>query len=298
MRISRPLINNKIFNGKENVLDKKKLLKHISIGIIIILLGGGAGYIIRGMSKVINQEEAPKEKVIWGEKSASDFIKEKNSYNPLEGMITDGDCDWIDVDGLRKIFNGNAALITDRNRDWIGKEMVGEAVVIPSGQWEEYQEEMAEKSKNWKKERIERILSSDYISSIDDEMTYLPWTVNSFASEEKDGEYITPEVIFGNGAMIIFTKPDGTGWKLNKGQSIEFQAEQYELERENASKGGQQLYFGYICDGRYYKGTEDGEMLHCYSKVADKDGEYFITIISTSSIITLKNGYVGTNNIE
>lgn len=288
------------------MVNRMKYIKNISLAVLLIVFGSVCSYVINEPPKEVKpeviqkdtNEETPKEEKFWSSQSATDFITER-PRDPFEGMITDEDRDWIDVDGLRNIENGNAALITDSNRNWIGKEVVAQqGTVIPSGQWEAYQKEMAEKSEKWEKERVERVLSSDYISSIDDEWARLPKTVNPFTTEEKNGEYLTPEVIFGGHAMIIYTKPDGSGWNLKKGQSIEFEAEQYELEREKAPKGGQKLIFGYIFDGRYYNSMEDSDLIHYYRRVADKDGEYFITIMSVSSMITLKNGCIKVRDVE
>ena len=49
---------------------------------------------------------------------------------------------------------------------------------------------------------------------------YIPATIDEFPVREADGEYRTPEVIFGNGAMVIFTKEDGSGWDLKKGETL------------------------------------------------------------------------------
>ncbi len=40
--------------------------------------------------------------------------------------------------------------------------------------------------------------------------------ISDFVTKEKNNEYITPEIIETNGSIGVFTKYDGSGWKLKK----------------------------------------------------------------------------------
>lgn len=249
-----------------------------------------------------NRKEVSKEKinaknVKYTGESDSAYIKESKPYNPLEGLVDDKDRSWIDVDGLRNLYDGHAALVNDNNRDWIGKEVTGTSTVMPGSKVHDISKDEAKSANETaEKERIERVTNNDFIHKIADENTFLPKTVNPFPIEETTTGNITPEVIFGNGAMIIFTKPDKSGWNLKKGQKLIFDAEQYPLDKRRAGTDGQKLIFGYILDGTLYYDMEDIDMNHKYTLTATQAGKYYITVVNADTIITLHKGYIEEND--
>lgn len=260
---------------------KSGLHKQMSVVFIVLLL----------VCAISGCEEKETFK-ITGE-SDSAFIKESKPYSPLEGLISDEDRDWIDVDGLRNIHAGNAALIDDTNRDWIGKETTNVPIVVQASEIPKVTEEEAKAAEEKAaKERIERVVNNDFIDSIADVDSRLPQTVNPFCAAETENGYQTPEVIFGNGAMIIFTKPDGSGWNLKKGERLVFTAEQYPLEKKRTGTDGQKIIFGYIFEKELFSDLQDVNMKHHYVLPAKKEGEYYMTIMNSDSIITLKEGTI------
>lgn len=105
----------------------------------------------------------------------------------------------------------------------------------------------------------------------------LPYTVKEFETECKDGKYIVPEIIFWNGDMVIFTKEDGSGWQLNKGDSLILELE------NNDDKNSESKYisFGYVYNGKLVE-TEKmiGQVNQPFEIVAEKKGEYYICIMN------------------
>ena len=236
--------------------------------------------------------ETEEKKHFWGE-SGTEFISESETKMKDPALLDNSDCDWIDVDGLRELSIGKAALIDETNRNWIGKEVVYEAEVVHGAEIEQITEEEAEAiAEMQKKERIERALDNDYIDFVDEEEFFLPSTVNPFETAEVTGFYETPEVIMGSRAMVIFTKPDGTGWHLESGDILSFKAEQYLLETKNSANRGRTILFGYLLDGKLHQDKEDEGEYHQYTLRAKQAGEYFITIYCRGSLLTLKKGRI------
>lgn len=103
---------------------------------------------------------------------------------------------------------------------------------------------------------------------------------------------ITPELIGGNNAMGIFTKDDGSGWTLKKGDKLCWDFEKYPLN--SGSEVGQSLIIGYIKDGTLFDGKLfQSQLSETYEVEATEDGLYYIYIQFVSSDnISLKEGEI------
>ena len=69
-----------------------------------------------------------------------------------------------------------------------------------------------------------------------------PNSITEFAVSGDAGQYITPEIIFGNNDLVIFEQEDGSGWELNEGETLMIQATEYEAET-NGGNGQGIMYF-------------------------------------------------------
>ena len=194
------------------------------------------------------------------------------------------------------ILNGvllriGAEEINDANRAYVGKRLRVDDVTVMSE--EELRKEDASRLKKQKKQEIQYEIP-DFINSIESEEHLLPYTMDTFEAEKKDGYYKTPEVIFTHNAMVIFTKEGNRGWKLKKGQTLHFEVEEYPSE-ENWKGGGQCIIYMYVWNGKlmnqYREDCGRNELLQKYDLQAEKDGEYYLCLIGASFDSTsIKNG--------
>lgn len=172
-----------------------------------------------------------------------------------------------------------AALIDDSNRHLVGKESYMSYTIIKAD--EELPPAEAPSDAVW--ERAPLIKSHKNVDT--------PNTITEFAVTGDSGRYITPEIIFGNNDLVIFEKEDGSGWKLDKGETLVFQAQEYksELHREK----GQSIYYFYIRDGVILKGNVLTGLNQTFELTAENAGEYYVCLLNTSSDpISLKEGSI------
>lgn len=127
---------------------------------------------------------------------------------------------------------------------------------------------------------------SKIIREYDSSMTYDNITEIVLKSNSEN-KYTTPEIILINGAPCIFTKDDGSGWTLSKGDVISFEYEKYPSEIIDK----QVLVIGYILNGKLYSGEAFGDLDGEYKLEIEGDGEYYIYVTSASSdYLTLREG--------
>lgn len=156
-----------------------------------------------------------------------------------------------------------AALIDDSNRHLVGKESYMSYTIIKAD--EELPPAEAPSDAVW--ERAPLIKSHKNVDT--------PNTITEFAVTGDSGRYTTPEIIFGNNDLVIFEKEDGSGWKLDKGETLVFQAQEYksELHREK----GQSIYYFYIRDGVILKGNVLTGLNQTFELTAENAGEYYVS---------------------
>lgn len=150
--------------------------------------------------------------------------------------------------------NGGAVEITDENRKLIGTNKGGiseiynkngelQAIYDTNGKKiDEAEIREAEIMGAWKYTGIIKSIEEDELQ---------PKSYTKIKVEELSGRWVIPEVMFDNGALIIFTKPDGSGWSLKKGDGIEIELEEYTTELYGTK--GQEVGYFLIENGRLNK---------------------------------------------
>lgn len=181
------------------------------------------------------------------------------------------------------LFRDGAALITDENRDLVGKEMEMTASVYDKdGNLVSGPGLAPEPS-------LEEVIGdSGIITGAEDhgDLCMIPHSISYFPVDERTFPDTTPEVIFDNGAMIVFTKEDGSGWHLRKGDTLIFETREYHSEINLAQPDkGQSVQFRYVLDHTLMteSTTSAGNLKLRYELRADQDGEYYICIVGCSS---------------
>ena len=168
-----------------------------------------------------------------------------------------------------------AELITEDNRDLIGKEVID--AIKP---------EISLGENNGLSAIYEDIIEkSIVIDSVASECVVLPDSVSEF--EVKNNAI--PEIIMTNGSMAIFYQNSFRGWNCKAGDILSFSFEKYESEVIST----QTLVVGYIRDGIMYDGTAFRKIDGKYELEIVESGEYNIYVISaTSDYLALKQGAI------
>lgn len=178
-----------------------------------------------------------------------------------------------------------AELITDLNRHLVGKNGIGSYVIIDAeGNIIEGELGTSPEDEVWK--------TSTVIKSVKGELSP-PYSITEFSTKKVGDKYVTPEIIFDNGDMVIFTKGDGSGWKLKKGEKIELVVEEYPIEYRGK---GQAIGYWIVRNGKLLaeslQGFED-TVDQRFEFVAERRGEYYICFMNGSSEpISLKEGKI------
>lgn len=123
---------------------------------------------------------------------------------------------------------------------------------------------------------------------------FAPKTIIEFEVSGADGYDVTPEIIFTNDVMVIFTRENGEGWFLDKGESLTFEAEQYPLENGWNGDGGQWIEYRSIRDGELSPDSyADNKRIQKFTVTAEEEGEYYIALgCAGTEPITLKEGTI------
>lgn len=182
-----------------------------------------------------------------------------------------------------------AVLIDESNRHLVGKEdEMGVIIFDKDGNLVEGQLPSEPNKDVWKSSSVVKRVEDDFL---------IPRSVTEFKTSYSDGKYITPEIMFTNGEIVIFTKEDGSGWKLKKGDTIVIEMTEYDSE-VNWGKGpgmGQGIAYFQIINEKFYKDKiHYGDTLEQrFELVAEKRGEYYIALGGNSSDhISLKEGSI------
>lgn len=171
-------------------------------------------------------------------------------------------------DNIEKSIN-HAEYLTDKNKNLIGTEI----------------QESGISSQNDSKENLNSIPYKNIISSTD-EKVLPPSSIDEFILKEENNKYITPEIITVNGSMSLFIKKDGSGIKLNKGQSLTINFNKYKSKSQN-------ILIGYILNGKMMNGKDFADLSGSYTITATESGEYYLYIINASSdYVAFKEGNI------
>lgn len=166
-----------------------------------------------------------------------------------------------------------AAYITEKNRHLIGTET----------------EEGTNKDQIVEYSEHNILNYSSTIKSIPSELHLDSALISDFITKEKDDVYITPEIILTNGSIGVFTKEDGSGWLLNKGDSLTFNFNKY----ESKAVKNQNSVIGYVVNGKMVKGEGFKDLSGNYKTIADESGEYYIYVLGSSSdYLSFKEGRI------
>lgn len=168
----------------------------------------------------------------------------------------------------------HSELITDENRILIGKE----TIVEYSNATDFSQDEIL-------KETQTNIPINQIIKQMYDEK-FIPSSIDEFKTTEKNGVFITPEIITINGSVSVLTNANGGGWDLKVGDKIEYVFEKYKSIIEN-----QNLIIGYIKDGVQIQGEKFDQLKGAYHLAIEESGQYHVYLLNASSDpLSLKNG--------
>ncbi|NFO05629.1 hypothetical protein FDB23_16475 [Clostridium botulinum] len=131
--------------------------------------------------------------------------------------------------------------------------------------------------------------SNHIIKDIDAEMALDSAPISEFIVKKENDKYITPEIIGANGSISVFTKEDGSGWTLNKGEELTINFNKYKSKIVK----DQNIIIGYVLNGKMIKGKTFSDLLGSYKLTADESGEYYIYIVNSSSdYVAFKEGSI------
>lgn len=190
------------------------------------------------------------------------------------------------VGGLSFALNGRRAeLIDESNGHLIGKTEMGTISIFDRYGNLRYGKPLDKNYDNiWK--------TSSIIKKVEVGISP-PKSITEFKTIYESGKYITPEVMFNNGDFIIFTKENGDGWELEKGDSIIVSVNEYESEVNDGV--GQSIVYFQIINGTFYKDSifHSKTLEQKFELIAEKSGEYFICFgCNSSDRISLKTGEI------
>ncbi|MEC0206666.1 hypothetical protein P4H39_29085 [Paenibacillus lautus] len=176
-------------------------------------------------------------------------------------------------------------LITDYNRHLIGKEGSGDYMIYRNGIY--IDSNGIEYSLEELKNRTRNSLPENRIITKIMEENFMPSSIFELETKEKNGVYISPEIITVNGSLSVLTDTNGRGWELKAGDSVEYVFEKYKSEVvEN-----QIILMGYVKDGVLNPGQKFDQLKGNYNLTIEESGQYYFYIINASSdTIALKEG--------
>lgn len=178
-----------------------------------------------------------------------------------------------------------AELITDYNRHLIGKEGSGDYMIYRNGVY--IDSNGIEYSLEELKNRTRNSLPENRIITKIMEENFMPSSIFELETKEKNGVYISPEIITVNGSISVLTDTNGRGWELKAGDSVEYVFEKYKSEVvEN-----QNILIGYVKDGVLNPSQQFDQLKGNYNLTIEEPGQYYFYIINASSdTIALREG--------
>ncbi|WP_054402369.1 hypothetical protein [Paenibacillus solani] len=119
------------------------------------------------------------------------------------------------------------------------------------------------------------------------EDNFIPSSIIELETKEKNGVYISPEIITVNGSLSVLTDTNGRGWELKAGNSVEYVFEKYKSEVVEY----QNILIGYVKDGVLNPSQKFDQLKGNYNLTIEESGRYYFYIINASSdTIALKEG--------
>lgn len=185
---------------------------------------------------------------------------------------------FIFESSIKEKYISKPELISIANRHLIGKEVVSNGAAVFT--------------KDDQSGKEPTLLSMPDNSIIIDSEDFIPVAISQFKTINENDRYITPKIIFNNGSVAVFTKPDGSGWELENGDSINYSFEKYLVDFSET----QSMAVGYIKNGVLTKGNIYEKSTGKYTIEIQETGEYYFYIANFSSEnIALKEGSITFN---
>ncbi|WP_391575070.1 hypothetical protein [Cohnella sp.] len=100
-------------------------------------------------------------------------------------------------------------------------------------------------------------------------------SVTNIELEEKDSLFLIPQLLTGNGDLVIFTKEKGAGWELKKGDKLSIEFNLDLTTNSYSDPNGEYMELGLIHNGELIKGFHSKEKSFAYTVTADEDGVYY-----------------------
>ena len=137
----------------------------------------------------------------------------------------------------------------------------------------------------WGNQYNEFIPPNDIVKKTVDETVFPGASITSIETKNN----ISPPIIGENGAIGIFTKDDGTGWKCKAGEKISYYFEKCGMEKYNQALG-----IGYIKDGvmyspTFYQKEEKGKFV---AEVTNYAEFYIYIFFASADTFALKEGKI------
>lgn len=185
---------------------------------------------------------------------------------------------FIFESSIKEKYISKPELISIANRHLIGKEIVSNGATVYT--------------KDDQSGKEPTILSMPDNSIIIDSEDFIPVAISQFKTTNENDRYITPKIIFNNGSVAVFTRLDGSGWELAKGDSINYSFEKYFVDFSET----QPMAVGYIKNGIMTKSNIYENRTGKYTGEIQETGEYYLYIANFSSEnIALKEGSITFN---
>ncbi|MFB9274397.1 hypothetical protein [Cohnella cellulosilytica] len=100
-------------------------------------------------------------------------------------------------------------------------------------------------------------------------------SITNIALEEQDGRFLIPQLLTGNGDLVIFTKEEGGGWELEPGDELSIRFK-LDLTHNYSDPNGEYMELGFIRNGEPIKGSFDKTPSFDYTVTADEAGVYYL----------------------
>lgn len=174
------------------------------------------------------------------------------------------------TDNIQNVSFTGAQIIDDKNRALIGKEFSSDITPEITNRGDLSTNDNPQTDIKW-----EDIPGNNIIKDADSDCMLPPAFLQQFSVKNST----TPEIIFTNGTLVIFTKENGEGWSCKAGNKITFKYDKYPSEVTSE----QAMEIGYIKDGILYSGEVYRDLSGTYQLPIQEDGEYYIFLLNASS---------------
>ena len=181
-----------------------------------------------------------------------------------------------------------SAVVDDTNRHLIGKEVQSDYYIIYDGNGT-YTDSYGNTAGNIDDLIPDTPAESRLVESIEAENLDPSSYVEIQPKRATEQKTVYPELIMVNNSACILTKDDGSGWKLNAGDSFSYEYEKAESEVVEE----QTFLIGVIQDGIMKEPIISRALAGEFTFTAKEAGEYYIYLLSASSdYLTIEEGII------